>query len=273
VDSHDSESVYQIQSFLSSFIFIQCVAKFSSDEESTMKGWPNGLLHEDYFPTSADNWSLLISSWVLPNVAGASWSYEVFISHAGSVKNFARVVAGDLTTLGFRPFVDTDMLNPGDSADTKIVKAAEISPIGLVLLNEDFLKREWPVRELKFIVDANTLLPVLVGMSYNEVKATLEGSALIRTDLGKSFVEKVLRTTFGTKESLDQDALRQRVCLDVTRLFVEKGCPKLPDKLVSAKHYNRARMLRGESSFGHLTKTDCKEIDGWIAWLCLRLGN
>lgn len=204
----------------------------------------------------------------LLDFAGARGLYEVFISHAGTVKEFACNIANELKRLGFRTFVDADELKPGDDADAKMVKAAENSPIGLVLFDSDFFTRKWPMRELGIIVKSDTLLPVLVGPSYSQAEDALRMSALGEAPFGERFVQKVLRTTFGVSKGLRHGELLQRVCLDVTRVFILRVCSALPNVLRSAGHFHQAltaaRMLREKRSFGLLRKDDCEEIDRWI---------
>lgn len=210
----------------------------------------------------------------MPGIEGGRSKPEIFISHAGTVKDFARDVANELKRLGFQTFVDADELKPGDSADEKMVKAAKASLIGLVLFDSNFFTRRWPMLELGILVKAETFLPVLVGLTYHEAEAALR-SALAGNPNGDSFVCKILRTTFGTSEGLRHGELRQRVCLDVTRVFVNKVCPGLPDAVSSAGKFQKAlkaaEMLREKGSFGHLTKDDCEEIDGWIEDLKTKL--
>jgi hypothetical protein len=71
----------------------------------------------------------------------------VFISHAGTKKCLVRDLEDELKQLGFKPFLGRNGLHP--APDAKMQESAERAPIGLVLLNRDFVKRVWPMKELK----------------------------------------------------------------------------------------------------------------------------
>jgi hypothetical protein len=163
----------------------------------------------------------------------------VFISHAVTLKPLARELESDLHTLGFRAFVDKTALHPGDSADARMLQFAQTTPIGLALLNRDFVVREWPLAELKLIVEAGTLLPVVVGMSHTEFKEAWRASSEA-TGLGETMFREVIRTTSVVDEGEWQRPLREKICFAVLRVFVEKVCPRLPDRAASMRHVVRA---------------------------------
>jgi hypothetical protein len=113
---------------------------------------------------------------LLVYIAAVDWPYDVFISHAGTLKPLACELEEDLRTLGFKAFVDKTALHPGDSADARMLQSAQTTPIGLALLSRDFVVRVWPLVELKLIVEAGMLLPVVVGMSHTEFKQAWRAS-------------------------------------------------------------------------------------------------
>lgn len=133
----------------------------------------------------------------------------------------------DLHNLGFTAFVDVTALQPGDKADQKILDSARKAPIGLVLFDNNFLVREWPMAELKLVVEEDTLLPVVIGMSHRDFEAAWRASELA-SQLDDTFLQRVVRTTFVVDEGGWHGELRQRVCFAVTRMFVEGVCPRLP---------------------------------------------
>lgn len=163
----------------------------------------------------------------------------MFISHAGTLKPLALDLERDLRSLGFRAFVDKTALNPGDSADDRMRQSAGTTPIGLALLNEDFVARKWPLAELKLIVEAGTLLPVVVGMSHTEFEQAWRASPKA-VGMGEGLFTGVTRTTFVVDEGGWQGALRERICFAVLRRFVEKVCPRLPNIMASMLHVKRA---------------------------------
>lgn len=177
--------------------------------------------------------------------------------------------------MGFRVFVDINALHPGDKANDKIIGSAQLAPIGLVLINKDFLKRGWPVSELRFIVEGDTFLPVILNMSHTEFEAAWRASELTK-QFDEHFFQKVSRTTFLVEEVGEwRGKLRQRVCFSVARMFVKKVCPSLEDKLSSVKYLRRAlkaaEALNGGQSFLDLTKGECIEVENWISDLRSKL--
>jgi hypothetical protein len=176
----------------------------------------------------------------------------------------------DLKRLGFSSFVDRNALRPGDKADVKMQNSAEKAAIGLVLVNKDFVERHWPMKELKIIVEMDTLLPIIVGMSHTEFEEAWQASD-IASQLDEEFFNKVRRTTcIVHKEGWEGD-LRQRACLAVTRVFIEKVCYNLPDTRASGRHIMRAlraaEQLKRPSSFRDLTKRDLEDVEEWLSTL------
>lgn len=204
-----------------------------------------------------------------------SWDYEIFISHAGTLKDLARELESDLKIMGFRVFVDINALRPGDKANDKMISSAEQAPIGLVLINKDFLERGWPMGELKIIVEADTFLPVILNMSHSEFETAWRASELT-TQFDEHFLQRVSRTTFLVEEVGEwRGKLRQRVCLSVARMFVKKVCPSLEDRMSNVKYLRRAlkaaEVLNGGENFLDLTKGECIEVKNWITELQSKL--
>lgn len=157
-------------------------------------------------------------------------------------------------------------LHPGDKADAKMIEAVQRAPIGLVLVDRAFLHRKWTVAELKLIVKADTLLPVLINMTYEEFKKEWFASEMTSA-LGNHFFQEVLRTTFEVHEAGSLRVLRQRICLAVTRMFVERVCPNLPDKRWSARHIQCALEAANRIQrdvLRDLTARECEHVGAWI---------
>jgi hypothetical protein len=163
----------------------------------------------------------------------------VFVSHAGTLKELALDLQGDLFMLGLKAFADKTALHPGDSADARMLQSARTAPIRLALLNKDFVVRKWPLAELKLIAEAGTLLPVVVGLSHTELERAWRASSEA-VGLGEEMLKKVMRTTFVVDAGGWQRPLRERICFAVLRSFVEKVCPRLPNILASMRHVERA---------------------------------
>jgi hypothetical protein len=198
-----------------------------------------------------------------------SWPYDIFISHAGPIKGLAQDLESDLCGLGFTAFVDITALHPGDKADKKMLESAQRAPIGLVLFDKNFVLREWPMAELKLIMEGDTLLPVVIGMSHSEFKEAWRASA-IASQLDDAIFDRVTRTTFVVDKGGWQGELRQKICFAATRMFVERVCPQLPNTMRSMVHIMRvAKAAKAISnySFKDLTVRDIVEAQAWVRQL------
>lgn len=169
----------------------------------------------------------------------ARWEYDVFISHAGSLKSLARDLENDLKGIGWVSFVDVNALQPGDDADRKMIESARSAPVGLVLFDENFFSRKWPIQELKLIVESDSLLPVIVGMPFTAFEAAWSASSL-GSELNSSLYKKVTRTSFISDTGGWQGELRQRICFGVTEFFIERVLPHLSDTRRSMIYIFRA---------------------------------
>jgi hypothetical protein len=174
-----------------------------------------------------------------------------------------------LRGLGFSAFVDATALHPGDQADKKMRDSARKAPIGLVLFDENYIVRDWPMAELKLIVEAGTLLPVAIGLSHTELKAAWRRSQ-VASKLDEAFFEPVSRTTFIVDEGSWQGELRERICFATTRMFVEKVCPRLPDTGRSMRC--KQRVLKAAKAIeslclGTLQGREIREAKKWVRQL------
>jgi hypothetical protein len=165
-----------------------------------------------------------------------------------------------------RAFVDVTALHPGDRADKKILDSARKAPVGLVLFDNNFLLRQWPMAELKLIVEEDTLLPVIIGMSHAEFEAAWRASE-VASQLDDALFEHVIRTTFVVDEGGWQGELRQRICFAVTRMFVESVCSRYSDTtgcvILASKALKAAKAI-SDRCFRELTGRDYAEAEQWI---------
>lgn len=163
--------------------------------------------------------------------------------------------------------MDETALHPGDESTFKMRDSARKAPIGLVLFDENFVARGWPMTELQLIVEAGTLLPVAVGLSHEELKSAFHRSPMM---LDETFIERVTRTTFLVDERGGQAELRERVCHAIMCMFVEKVCPQLPDTGRSMRHklrvLNAAKKIEG-LRLRHLTASHIAEAKKWVKLL------
>lgn len=170
------------------------------------------------------------------------WQYDVFISHAGEDKVFAHRLRDGFNSVGLDAFVDQADLLGGADADTQMMGAVTKAPIGLALLSKEYLRKEWPLRELRLIVGEDTLLPVLYNISYEEAKKALveghqetEGADLQQWS---TLVKKVLRTTAVEDPYRSSDKLPfvELIVFTAVGLCVSKRCPRLIEHFESNLH-------------------------------------
>lgn len=147
-----------------------------------------------------------------------------------------------------------------------MIESARSAPIGLVLFDKNFLSRKWTIRELELIVESNSLLPVVVGMPFAAFEAEWVASPLA-SKLNESFYKKVARTSFIVDKGGWQGELRERICFGVTRFFIEKVLPRLPDTRRSMIYILRAleaaKAIK-EPRLRNLLGRDYEEAEDWI---------
>ena len=79
--------------------------------------------------------------------------FDIFISHASEDKDeVVRPLAEQLRHRGLRVWMDETEIKLGDSLRRSIDHGLSKSRYGLVVLSPDFLKKEWPQKELDGLV-------------------------------------------------------------------------------------------------------------------------
>jgi len=102
--------------------------------------------------------------------------WDVFISHASEDKeDFVRPLAESLRGSGLRVWYDDFMLNVGDSLRRSIDHGLAKSRYGIVVISPNFLKKEWPQKELDGLIarevkGAKLILPVWHNISADEIR-------------------------------------------------------------------------------------------------------
>ena len=56
----------------------------------------------------------------------------------------------------------------GGQSEPTMIAAAESAKVGLVLLTEDFVKKQWPMKELAIFLKQSTLLPLFYGLTVDQ---------------------------------------------------------------------------------------------------------
>ncbi|MEN6575463.1 MAG: toll/interleukin-1 receptor domain-containing protein [Phycisphaerales bacterium] len=88
-----------------------------------------------------------------PGLSGRSMEWDVFISHASEDKDtFVRRLAETLQQRNIRVWYADFTLTVGDSLRRSIDKGLASSRYGIVVISPDFLKKEWPQKELDGLV-------------------------------------------------------------------------------------------------------------------------
>lgn len=102
-------------------------------------------------------------------------AYDVFISHASEDKDsFVAPLAERLIEAGLDVWYDNATLKWGDSLRREIDKGLSRSKFGIVVLSENFFRKEWPQQELDGLVQLESMgrsriLPIWHKISKDEV--------------------------------------------------------------------------------------------------------
>ena len=124
--------------------------------------------------------------------AAATESHDFFISHASEDKDsFVRPLAEALREKGAKVWYDEFTLKVGDSLRREIDRGLAGSRFGIVVLSENFFRKEWPNRELDGLVTMETqgsagILPIWHKVSKDEVahySPTLADKVALNTSL------------------------------------------------------------------------------------------
>lgn len=74
---------------------------------------------------------------------------KIFISHASEDKPFAKKLSTDLKDNGFEVWLDEWEIRVGDSITEKIESGLKKADYLIVVLSDNFIKKNWPMRELR----------------------------------------------------------------------------------------------------------------------------
>ncbi len=128
--------------------------------------------------------------------------YDVFICHATEDKEpFVRELAAELSKT-LRVWYDDFSLSLGDSLGRKIDQGISASRYGVVILSENFFKKDWPQKELDGLLAKEhnfdkVILPIWHGVSRDRVEIfspTLAGRCAASSRKGIDYVvQEILR--------------------------------------------------------------------------------
>ncbi|MBB4838877.1 hypothetical protein HNP52_001946 [Sphingomonas kyeonggiensis] len=146
---------------------------------------------------------------------GEAETYDVFISHASEDKtDFVASLAEQARSKGLRVWYDEFSLSWGDKLRRSIDRGLSGSYFGVVVLSENFFKKEWPQIELDALLEKEVsgtgrILPIWHKLTRDEIAKyapTLSGTLALRTadlsteEIAERLAEMVARVRRGRAE-------------------------------------------------------------------------
>ena len=143
--------------------------------------------------------------------------WDIFISHASEDKEkFVKPLAEALISKGLKVWYDDFTLNIGDSLRESIDEGLKNSRYGLVILSQDFFKKEWTKKEFNALVNKETcgtkvILPIWYNVSYSDVSnfsPMLSDTIAIKASIGiEHIVEKIHNICFPAEGAINYSTL------------------------------------------------------------------
>jgi hypothetical protein len=101
--------------------------------------------------------------------------WDVFISHASEDRDITDNIAKYLESFGIKIWYDNDILNIGDSLSKTIDNGLIHSRYGILILSENFLKKDWPEYEFRALLNREigkkkVILPIWHGIKRKDVE-------------------------------------------------------------------------------------------------------
>jgi hypothetical protein len=141
-------------------------------------------------------------------------TWDVFVSHASEDKDdFVRPLASRLQAHGLKVWFDEFTLTVGDSLRRSIDRGLAASRFGIVVISPDFMRKEWPQRELdglvaREIAGVKVILPVWHKITADQIRAyspTLADRLAASSERGLDHVITELLLAIGTTDSIAED--------------------------------------------------------------------
>ncbi len=179
--------------------------------EKVQAGWPGGALKSltdriekvrdiakdiSYEPSDV-LWEVISRDMIAAENSGRTTEWDVFISHASEDKEeFARPLAEGLRSRGLKVWFDEFTLTIGDSLRRSIDRGLAQSRFGIVVISPNFLRKEWPQKELDGLVarevnGTKVILPVWHRIGADQIRAyspTLADRVAASSDKGLDYV-------------------------------------------------------------------------------------
>lgn len=135
--------------------------------------------------------------------------YDLFISHASDDKvDLVLPLVDYLQRFDIKIWYDTHEIKLGDNLRRKIDEGLSQSRYAVVILSPNFLKKEWPQKELDALVSRedgkeNIILTILHNITYEDIKKyspLLSSKLMVSTKQGIDFVAREILNVVSTKE-------------------------------------------------------------------------
>src|SRR5829696_2598286 len=105
--------------------------------------------------------------------------WDFFISYAREDRESAAIpLSNELNDRGFSVWLDHEVLVDGQKLEEQIEKGLTQCHVGIVILSPDFIRKDWPLRELDVLLGIETLenmlrvVPVLFNLRAAQIHDT-----------------------------------------------------------------------------------------------------
>lgn len=154
-----------------------------------------------------------------------------------------------------------------------MLKAVKEAPVGLAILSEHFLQKDWPIKELQIIVQQETILPVFYKVTYERAEALLQSSPQAQAwnpHEWVRFTDQVLRTTAlkNPVTSSDEGPFVQAIVFSAVRICVnaaQKVVENSSDRVWAYRFVQKVEVLARKMAqeFKSLTVKQKDEAEEW----------
>ena len=125
--------------------------------------------------------------------------FDAFVSFASEDRPFVESLVSEIEDGDAKVWFDQDQLVRGASLRESIDRGLMRSRHGIVILSKHYFEKEWTVRELDALILRDRLIPVLYGMTHEELRAKSELLAgRIAIDASSIPVAKVAKEICGS---------------------------------------------------------------------------
>ena len=154
-----------------------------------------------------------------------------------------------------------------------MLNSVEDSAVGLLLLNGNFLGKEWPMKELRRIMQQEKSLPVLYNISYDDFAQLLKEQGEADADM----LRQLKRTTMVQHTTPREPVLfRQNVCFAVLGRLATVCCPELTDPSASDVMFvmrvrDAVKHVCSDGYYEELRGSQKTEAKGWLEKLNVQI--